>query len=216
MSCPIIEIAEDHQTAKKVFGIVRVPTIKWRAVAPVARWTWGYFAVDFTYEDDEWKIFNLMYVNDIDCICGQSWGKEKKSLVHRFRNSQELADFKYPEYSVKKTIRPLYAPDRALTKHRKFRFRTGHLQKHFLMVSDKQREAREMANSRQYTDEELIQRVWDVEEIKKLIHKRVIYIANEMRKEELNDLWVQNPESQEDSFLWTKYRLLFTGMDAHS
>ena len=49
-----------------------------------------------------------------------------------------------------------------------------------------------MANSRQYTDEELIQRVWDVEEIKKLIHKRVIYIANEMRKEELNDLWVQN------------------------
>ena len=48
-----------------------------------------------------------------------------------------------------------------------------------------------MANSRQYTDEELIQRVWDVEEIKKLIHKRVIYIANEMRKEELNDLWVQ-------------------------
>ena len=51
-----------------------------------------------------------------------------------------------------------------------------------------------MANSRQYTDEELIQRVWDVEEIKKLIHKRVIYIANEMRKEELNDLWVQNPE----------------------
>ena len=45
-----------------------------------------------------------------------------------------------------------------------------------------------MANSRQYTDEELIQRVWDVEEIKKLIHKRVIYIANEMRKEELNDL----------------------------
>ena len=44
-----------------------------------------------------------------------------------------------------------------------------------------------MANSRQYTDEELIQRVWDVEEIKKLIHKRVIYIANEMRKEELND-----------------------------
>ena len=42
-----------------------------------------------------------------------------------------------------------------------------------------------MANSRQYTAEELIQRVWDVEEIKKLIHKRVIYIANEMRKEEL-------------------------------
>ena len=37
-----------------------------------------------------------------------------------------------------------------------------------------------MANSRQYTDEELIQRVWDVEEIKMLIHKRVIYIASSL------------------------------------
>ena len=70
-----------------------------------------------------------------------------------------------------------------------------------------------MANSRQYTDEELIQRVWDVEEIKKLIHKRVIYIANEMRKEELNDLWVQNPEHKKTASFGrnTGY---YTGMDA--
>ena len=70
-----------------------------------------------------------------------------------------------------------------------------------------------MANSRQYTDEELIQRVWDVEEIKKLINKRVIYIANEMRKEELNDLWVQNPEHKKTASCGrnTGY---YTGMDA--
>lgn len=70
-----------------------------------------------------------------------------------------------------------------------------------------------MANSRQYTDEELIQRVWDVEEIKKLIHKRVIYIANEMRKEELNDLWVQDPEHKKTASFGrnTGY---YTGMDA--
>ena len=70
-----------------------------------------------------------------------------------------------------------------------------------------------MANSRQYTDEELIQRVWDVEEIKKLIHKRVIYIANEMRKEELNDLWVQDPNHQKTASFGrnTGY---YTGMDA--
>ena len=70
-----------------------------------------------------------------------------------------------------------------------------------------------MANSRQYTDEELIQRVWDVEEIKKLIHKRVIYITNEMRKEELNDLWVQDPKHQKTASFGrnTGY---YTGMDA--
>ena len=82
---------------------------------PVARWTWGYFAVDFTYEDDAWKIFNLMYVNDVDCICGQSWGKEEKPYPP-LPEFQPLEEFKYPEYSVKKTIRPLYAPDRVLTK----------------------------------------------------------------------------------------------------
>ena len=52
-----------------------------------------------------------------------------------------------------------------------------------------------------------------MEEIKKLIHKRVIYIANEMRKEELNDLWVQDPEHKKTASFGrnTGY---YTGMDA--
>lgn len=42
---------------------------------------------------------------------------------------------------------------------------------------------------RTYTDDELIRRVWDVEEIKKLANKRVYYQANEWRDKELDELW---------------------------
>ena len=44
-----------------------------------------------------------------------------------------------------------------------------------------------------YTDEELVQRVWDTEEVKKLVNKRMYYIANDWHRQELNDLWVQEP-----------------------
>ena len=42
---------------------------------------------------------------------------------------------------------------------------------------------------RTYTDDELIARVWDVEEIKKLANKRVYYQANGWRERELDELW---------------------------
>lgn len=40
-----------------------------------------------------------------------------------------------------------------------------------------------------YTDDELIRRVWDVEEIKKLANKRVYYQANQWNDKELDELW---------------------------
>ena len=47
-----------------------------------------------------------------------------------------------------------------------------------------------------YSDDELIRRVWDVEEIKKLVYKRGVYIANDWRSRELDELWVKEPEHQ--------------------
>lgn len=43
--------------------------------------------------------------------------------------------------------------------------------------------------SRMYTDDELIRRVWDVEEIKKLANKRVYYQTNQWSERELDELW---------------------------
>ena len=81
---------------------------------PVANWTWGYFAADFVRTEDGWKIWHLSYTNDVDCICGQSWGKEKQPLPE-LPEFAELGEFKYPEYTVSKTIRTLYTPARPHT-----------------------------------------------------------------------------------------------------
>lgn len=52
-----------------------------------------------------------------------------------------------------------------------------------------------MEKTNTYTDEELISRVWDVEDIKKLVNKRVYYIAEDRRADEINDLWVSEPNN---------------------
>lgn len=45
-----------------------------------------------------------------------------------------------------------------------------------------------------YTDEELLQRVLDLEAIRDLMNRRFYYIANEKRREEINEMWVTEPE----------------------
>lgn len=45
-----------------------------------------------------------------------------------------------------------------------------------------------------FTDDELIVRVMDKEEIKKLMAKRAFYYANNQRRRELDELWVKTPE----------------------
>lgn len=45
--------------------------------------------------------------------------------------------------------------------------------------------------NRIYNDDELIRRVWDVEEIKKLAHKRVYYQINQWSERELEELWTR-------------------------
>ena len=67
--------------------------------------------------------------------------------------------------------------------------------------------------SRTYTDDELIIRVTDMEEIKKTAYKRVYYMANEMRAEELSDLWVSDPAYQK-SASYGKNTGYYVGMDA--
>ena len=52
----------------------------------------------------------------------------------------------------------------------------------------------------EYTDLQRMQRVWDVEEIKKLAAKRTYYIANDWREKELSELWVTGEAAKTASF----------------
>jgi hypothetical protein len=66
---------------------------------------------------------------------------------------------------------------------------------------------------KKFTTEETIARVWDVEEIKKLMSRRVFYQANEWREKEIDELWVSDPELQKTASFGrnTGY---YVGMDA--
>ena len=64
-----------------------------------------------------------------------------------------------------------------------------------------------------YSDLELIQRVWDVEEIKKVAAKRCYYLAGDLREEELRDLWVTGEEAQKTASFGRNWGY-YVGMDA--
>ena len=50
--------------------------------------------------------------------------------------------------------------------------------------------------NRKFTDEEQILRIWDVEDVKSLMNKRVFLQTADLREEELRTMWVQEPEHQ--------------------
>jgi hypothetical protein len=110
---PLIEVAGDGQTAKGLWSCQGAHN-EVGGAGPVANWTWGYFAVDFRREADGWKIWHLLYVNDVDCICGQSWGKPQQPYPD-LPEFAEVAAFTYPPYTVAREVRPLYTPQRPVT-----------------------------------------------------------------------------------------------------
>ena len=64
-----------------------------------------------------------------------------------------------------------------------------------------------------YTDLELIQRVWDVEEVKKLCAKRCYYLANDWREKELDELWVIGEAAKKTASFGRNWGY-YVGMDA--
>lgn len=113
MACPVIEVAADGKTAKGLWYCQGAYNDV-EACGPVAHWTWGYFAADFIRTDAGWKLWHLSYTNDVDCLCGQSWGKEQQALP-ALPEFAPLADFHYPPYTVEKTLRVCYTPQRPHT-----------------------------------------------------------------------------------------------------
>ena len=113
VSCPLIEIAEDGNTAKGLW-YCQGAHCEVTGGGPTSGWTWGYYAADFVREDDGWKIWHLQYTNDVDCRGGKSWGIPYEPLPE-LADFAELSDFRNPEYSVPAVLREPYSPTRPLT-----------------------------------------------------------------------------------------------------
>ena len=112
LTAPVVEVAEDGQTAKGLWFCLGC-SAEVTSRGPEANWTWGCFAGDFVYEDD-WKIWHLQYLNDVDSLCGQSWGREITPYPE-LPEFAALKDFAYPPYTLAENVRALYSVDRPLT-----------------------------------------------------------------------------------------------------
>lgn len=84
----VIEEAEDGKTAKGVW-MIRGAHSQITKGGPVAYWEWGWFAVDFVLEEDQWKIWHMQYLQEIDRVAGAKWTGPEKT----FKERPEFADF---------------------------------------------------------------------------------------------------------------------------
>ena len=106
----VVEVAGDVQTAKGLWCL-RGSHVDMTESGPVAVWEWGWFAVDFICEDDEWKIWHMQYLDDILRTQGDKWYGEEK----RFDPRPEFAgieDVKLMPPTKPVKLRALYDPDR--------------------------------------------------------------------------------------------------------
>ena len=113
LGSPYIEIAADGETAKGLWHS-QGSYAEIGSAGPVSYWTWGYFAVDFVREGEDWKIWHMQYVEDINCPCGQNWGKNEEPYPD-LPEFAELKDFRLPEPNVPVTLREYYTPRRRHT-----------------------------------------------------------------------------------------------------
>ncbi len=114
LGTPVIELADDLKTAKGVW-YSQGSKADVTESGPVSYWTFGVFAVDFVNENGAWKIWHLQYLEDIKCLCGQSWAEPEKPFPE-VPAYAALKDCKLPEPTVKVALREYYTPSRPLAK----------------------------------------------------------------------------------------------------
>ena len=112
----IIEVADDGATAKGffyVFGLVTDITTR----GPISNWVLGSICFDFIRENDQWKIWHALYLEDIDTPAGKKWGN--LDAIQEFPEMPEFAamkDVKLAEPNVPMNLRALYTGSRPFAK----------------------------------------------------------------------------------------------------
>ena len=113
---PVIEIAGDDATAKGIWTIHGMNT-KLTPSGQVSYWERAYVAVDFVWEDNQWKVWHLLYVQDLDTPSGSDWVGPYPEYPEVPEYAEAVKSFQFPEPNVKMTVyetysanRPFYAP----------------------------------------------------------------------------------------------------------
>ena len=111
----IIEVAEDGQTAKAyacVFGY----NTTFDEHGPVSNWIIATILMDVVLEEEEWKIWHLQYLEDINKPAGSAWGKDVPYPYPELPEFAELKGLNPPAPNVPAVLRERYSPDRAFVK----------------------------------------------------------------------------------------------------
>lgn len=82
LTTPMIEVADDLQTAKCLWWCPGAGAVIEEGNDPKAIWAWGQIAVDFIREEDRWKVWHLHYFRLIKCDYKKGW-TEDTSMIHR-------------------------------------------------------------------------------------------------------------------------------------
>ena len=82
LTTPIIEVAEDGQSARAVWWCPGAASLVESGKDPRAVWLWGDVAVDFVKVGDDWKIRHLHYFRVIKCAYEKGW-VEDTSMINR-------------------------------------------------------------------------------------------------------------------------------------
>ena len=111
---PVIEIATDGETAKGMWGCYgNSTTVTTRG--PASNWIFATYAADFIREGDQWRLWHLLYLEDVNSPQGHNWS-EGKSPYPELPDFAPLADVPLPEPNVKKIVRERYNVNRPPTR----------------------------------------------------------------------------------------------------
>jgi len=110
---PVIEVAHDGSTAKGLW-YCQGNSAEVGTSGPISYWTWGYFATDFIKENEQWRIWHMLYLEDVNSPCGQSWGMPIQPY-EEYPEWEPLRDFVLPQPTKNVTLREMYHPRRSFT-----------------------------------------------------------------------------------------------------
>ena len=114
LDTPVIEIADDGQTAKAIFSI-RGSYSKVTPSGPLAYWYFGWAAADFVPEDDGWKIWHLLWLHNIDIQCGTSFGAQPEAF-EELEVYAPMKAFSMPQPTIPAPLAENYRTDRPFAK----------------------------------------------------------------------------------------------------
>ena len=85
LTTPMIEVAEDGNTAKCLWWTCGIGAQPRPEQDPQPIWAWGQLAVDFIREGESWKIWHLHYFRYIKCDYHKGW-VEDTSMRNRLQS----------------------------------------------------------------------------------------------------------------------------------